>query len=88
MKKGNHIHIDFIKFLIERNSIPETDIPDEDEVETPELEEEEINNNETQEGEEIQDEDEIIEKLLNEYKKIKRQYENHSLPVKWKRKSL
>lgn len=34
-EKGNHIHIDFIKFLIERNSIPETDIPDEDEVKTP-----------------------------------------------------
>ncbi|MCE2972509.1 MAG: hypothetical protein LW852_03605 [Sediminibacterium sp.] len=86
MKKGNHIHIDFIKFLIEKNSIPETEIPDEDEVETPQIEDDEIDN-ETQDDE-TQDEDEIIETLLNEYKKIKRQYENHSLPVKWKRKSL
>jgi hypothetical protein len=47
-----------------------------------------VKNNGKQEDEETQNEDEIIENLLNEYKKIKRQYENHCIPVKWKRKSL
>lgn len=94
MKKGKHIHTDFIKFLLEKHS----EIKNQDEeLETPELEEED----EDEEGEdedeieeedkdnknqdENEEEDEIIEKLLNEYKKVKKQYENNRVQIRRKK---
>lgn len=77
MKKGTHIQTDFIKFILEKYSKPEK-IKDEDEDEEtnePEIQDEE----ELEEQDEkpiIVDEEEVLEKLINEYKKVKRKYEN------------
>lgn len=71
MKKGTHIQTDFIKFILEKYSKPEK-IKDEDEDE--ETNEPEIQNEEELEGQDeneepvIVDEDEVLEKLINEYR--------------------
>ena len=85
MKKGRHIQTDFIKYLIEKHL--DTDI-DEDDIETPPKknkrnpqiqDEDEFDEDEIPSQDETQDEDEIIEKLINEYKKVKRQYEGYRI---------
>ena len=77
MKKGTHIQTDFIKFIIEKYSKQER-IKDEDE-ETKESEiqdEEELEEQDEKEEPVKVDEDEVLEKLINEYKKVKWKYEN------------
>lgn len=76
MKKGTHIQTDFIKFILEKYSKPEKikDEEEDEEIIEPEIQDEE----ELDEQDEpvIVDEEEVLEKLINEYKKVKRKYEN------------
>ena len=89
MKNKKHLQTEFLKFLIEKHSQE----PDED-IETPLPDDEEedfqvkkkvplkqidIEEDEDGESQDEQEDDEIIEKLLNEYKKIKKQYENNRI---------
>jgi hypothetical protein len=68
--KKRHLHTRFINFLIEKNSHDE-------EIESEELldKEEPEETIETPEDEYI-DDDEVIDKLLTEYRKTKAKYEN------------
>jgi len=68
--KKRHLHTRFINFLIEKNSHDE-------EIESEELldNEESEETIETPEDEYI-DDDEVIDKLLTEYRKTKAKYEN------------
>jgi len=79
MKKGTHIQTEFIRFLIEKhNSGPKLLRDEEIKKEKPELEDEEIQNDETDEPQD-EDDDEVIEKLLNEYKNVKKKYANRRI---------
>lgn len=82
MKKGTHIHTDFIKFIIEKYSKPELIEVDEDEVDTivdnPQ-DDEEFNDSENINDDKDDEDDEVLEKLLTEFKKIKRKYENRRI---------
>lgn len=101
MKKKKHLHTNFIKFLLERHlEDPDVDdeierpIPDEelDELQLKksrklnefEDEEEELPFEEPQQDEEDKDED-TIDQLLIEYRKLKRQYESRRFPNRRKR---
>ena len=84
MKKGTHIQTDFIKFIIEKYSKPKK-VKDEDEDEEtkePEIQDEEEHDED--EKPELIDDDEVLEKLINEYKKVKRKYENSRIQVRRK----
>lgn len=85
MKKGKYIQTDFINYLIEKHL--DSDI-DEDDIDTPSKtkkrnpqiqNEDEFEEEGTSSQDETEDEDEIIEKLINDYKKIKRQYEGYRI---------
>ena len=90
-RKRKHLQTDFIKFILEKYSdegqdLPEDEIPiPEDETEEPELRknrkikllqeiDDEVQNDEDEEPQ--SEEDEMIDELLNEYKKIKKKYES------------
>ena len=90
--KKRHIQTNFIKFIIEKYSNdqePQVDI--EDEIEIPEEETEETEKPQSkkvqQEDEDLEDtvDDDIIDELLQEYKKVKKQYENRRLSNRRKR---
>jgi hypothetical protein len=100
MKKRKFLQTDFIKFILEKYSAQSQgqSLPDDDEVEFPdeenpdELRRKKVKKlNEFEEEEEpIDDEesdDEIIDELLNEYKRLKRKYESKSnrIPIRRKR---
>ena len=90
-RKRKHLQTDFIKFILEKYSKESQDIP-EDEILIPDEESEEselrkkrkikllnevddeVQNDEDEESQ--SNEDEIIDELLNEYKKIKKKYES------------
>jgi hypothetical protein len=96
MKKKKHLHTNFIKFLLERHLEDsdvddeiERPIPDEESEELQlrkskklnefDDDDEELPLEEPQQGEEDNDED-TIDQLLTEYKKLKRQYESRRVP--------
>jgi len=96
MKKKKHLHTNFIKFLLERHlEDPDVDdeierpIPDEESEELQlrkskklnefDDDDEELPLEEPQQGEEDNDED-TIDQLLTEYRKLKRQYESRRVP--------
>jgi hypothetical protein len=91
MRKRKHLQTDFIKFILEKYA-QDQDLPDE-ETETP-MEDEsklkrakrlvEFEDEEPKEDDETSDE-EIIDELLNEYKRLKRQNENYRLLNRRKR---
>lgn len=84
MKKRTHIHTDFIKFIIEKYSEPKS-VDDEEEDDNKKKSEVSDDEEEPEEeGDTIDDDDEIIEKLITEYKKVKKQYENNRIPTKRK----
>jgi hypothetical protein len=96
MKKKKHLHTNFIKFLLERHLEDsdvddeiERPIPDEESEELQlrkskklnefDDDDEELPLEEPQQGEEDNDED-TIDQLLTEYRKLKRQYESRRVP--------
>lgn len=93
--KKRHIQTDFIKFIIEKYSNdpePQTDIEDEGEIELPEeendeLEETQAKKNAQKEEKDLEgtEDDDIIDQLLQEYQKVKKQYENSRLSNRRKR---
>jgi hypothetical protein len=101
MKKKKHLHTNFIKFLLERHLEDsdvddeiERPIPDEESEELQlrkskklnefDDDDEELPLEEPQQGEEDNDED-TIDQLLTEYRKLKRQYESRRVPNRRKR---
>jgi hypothetical protein len=97
MKKRKFLQTDFIKFILEKYAQSQ-DLPD-DEIETPddqelkrkrlkklnELEDEDDIDNGSDDDDEKGD-DEIIDELLNEYKRLKRKYESKSNRLHIRRK--
>ena len=83
MKKKKHVHTDFIRFILEKYSKQKenSDIKNDYDIEIPsdELEDEETNTNE---------DDDIIDELVNEYKKLKGQYENSKILNRRKRRTI
>ena len=92
MKKRRHLQTDFVKFIIEKYSnLPEVDVEvDEDENDEPQQksyrkklkqlnEFEDDDNVEVQDEDEPSEDDEIIDELLNEYKRLKKKYENNRI---------
>lgn len=73
--RKTHIKTDFINFIIEKYSTTNDDDKDE---ETPKKNDNDEDDDEedTSKKSPEDDDDEIIEKLLNEYKNLKKQYEN------------
>jgi hypothetical protein len=93
MKKRKFLQTDFIKFILEKYSEGQG-LPD-DEVEVPgeegtELRRKKVSKlNEFEDEEEPiedEDDDEIIDELLNEYKRLKRKYESKSNRIHIRRK--
>jgi hypothetical protein len=93
MKKRKFLQTDFIKFILEKYSEGQ-ELPD-DEVEVPD-EDRELRRKKIQKLNEFEDEEEpiedeedeeIIDELLNEYKRLKRKYESKSnrIPIRRKR---
>lgn len=78
MKRPKYIQTDFIKFLLERQE--SQDELDEDERKTMKKRAQEIEDEEDYEevgeDEEPQSEEEIIERLMYKWRKLKKQYEN------------
>lgn len=96
MKKRKFLQTDFIKFILEKYAQSQ-DLPD-DEIEMPDDEQgddvkqkriKRLNELEDEEepADDEQGDDEIIDELLNEYKRLKRKYESKSnrLPIRRKR---
>jgi uncharacterized protein (UPF0305 family) len=96
MKKRKFLQTDFIKFILEKYAQSQ-DLPD-DEIEMPDDEQgEDVKQKRIKRLNELEDEeepiddeqgdDEIIDELLNEYKRLKRKYESKSnrLPIRRKR---
>jgi hypothetical protein len=93
MRKRQHLQTDFIKFIVEKYSNEGQDLPD-DERESPEdepVEKKKIRKmNELEDEEEVDDDevtvdDELIDELLNEYKRLKKKYENNRVYNRRKR---
>lgn len=96
MKQRKHLQTDFIKFILEKYSQGQ-ELPDDDEVETPDDETTEPHlrkKNSIKRLVEFEDEpsdddektdDEIIDELLNEYKRLKRKNESYRLHNRRKR---
>lgn len=96
MKQRKHLQTDFIKFILEKYSQGQ-ELPDDDEVEMPDDETTEPHqrkNNSIKRLVEFEDEpadddeksdDEIIDELLNEYKRLKRKNESYRLHNRRKR---
>jgi hypothetical protein len=98
MKKRKLIQTDFIKFILEKyasqGQAQSQGLPD-DEVESPDEDPIELKRNKIRKMNEIEDEeepiegnedDEIIDELLNEYKRLKRKYESKSNRIYFRRK--
>lgn len=97
MKKRKLIQTDFIKFILEKyasqGQAQGQELPD-DEVEIPDEEGSELRRKKIKKMNEIEDEeepiegddDEIIDELLNEYKRLKRKYESKSNRIYFRRK--
>ena len=95
MKKRKFLQTDFIKFILEKYSegqgLPddEVEVPDEEGTELRKKKVRKLNEFEDEE-EPIEDEeegdDEIIDELLNEYKRLKRKYESKSNRIHIRRK--
>jgi hypothetical protein len=98
MKKRKLIQTDFIKFILEKyasqGQAQGQGLPD-DEVEIPDEEGNDLRKKKIRKMNEIEDEDEpidgesddeIIDELLNEYKRLKRKYENKSHKLYFRRK--
>ena len=97
MKKRKLIQTDFIKFILEKyasqGQAQGQGLPD-DEVEIPDEEGSELRRKKIKKMNEIEDEeepiegedDEIIDELLNEYKRLKRKYESKSNRIYFRRK--
>lgn len=97
MKKRKLIQTDFIKFILEKyasqGQAEGQGLPD-DEVEIPDEEGSELRRKKIKKMNEIEDEeepiegddDEIIDELLNEYKRLKRKYESKSNRIYFRRK--
>jgi hypothetical protein len=96
MKKRKFLQTDFIKFILEKYAQSQ-DLPD-DEIEMPDDEQgDDVKQKRIKRLNELEDEeepiddeqgdDEIIDELLNEYKRLKRKYESKSnrLPIRRKR---
>jgi hypothetical protein len=98
MTKKKHLHTNFIKFLLERH-LEDPDVDDDIETPIPDDELEELKMkrskklNEFDDEEELpveqpqeeeEDDDDTIDKLLTEYRKLKKQYESHRVPNKRK----
>lgn len=93
MRKRKNLHTNFIKFILEKYSEQGQSLPDDDEVDRPEGEAQpsklkkkisvrkmnEFDEEEIQDEEDIHEfeDDEIIDELLNEYRKLKKKYENN-----------
>ncbi len=80
MKNGKHVQTDFIKFIIEKYS--NIDLEDEtlklDNESQDEKESKPKNSKSKKDEEDVNEEDdEIIEKLLTEYQKVKKEYESY-----------
>lgn len=92
MNKKKHIQTDFIKFILEKYSEdprPQTDLELDDELEDEIQDDDEIEDEkEPEDDDTTEKEDDLIDELLNEYKKLKKQYENRRVSVRGKRKSL
>ncbi|MDR3694208.1 hypothetical protein [Mucilaginibacter sp.] len=71
--RKTHIKTDFINFIIEKYSTTNDDDKDE---ETPKKKDNDEDDDEKDTSKKSTEDDEIIEKLLNEYKNLKKQYEN------------
>lgn len=95
MRKRKFLQTDFIKFILEKYSEGQG-LPD-DEVEVPGEEGTELRNKKVRKLNEFEDEeepiedeeegdDEIIDELLNEYKRLKKKYESKSNRVHIRRK--
>jgi hypothetical protein len=85
--KRKFLHTDFIKFILEKYSQEGQEMPD-DEVQSPieDEEQQQIRKNKVKSIKEFEDEetddepaeDEVlIDELLNEYKRLKKKYENN-----------
>lgn len=95
MRKRKFLQTDFIKFILEKYSegqgLPddEVEVPDEEGTELRKKKVRKLNEFEDEE-EPIEDEeegdDEIIDELLNEYKRLKRKYESKSNRIHIRRK--
>ncbi len=70
MKKNKHLQTNFIKFLLERN-LEDTD--SDEELELPDFDDEDV-----EEGDDS-NEDDTIEELVTEYRKLKKQYESNRI---------
>ena len=101
MKKRKHLQTDFVKFILEKYSQEGQELPDEDEIETPDDDDDDDEFqrkrknlkklNEFDDEDEIDDEEndgedeQIIDELLNEYKRLKKKYESNKLSYRRKR---
>jgi hypothetical protein len=93
MTKKKHLHTNFIKFLLERHQ-EDPDVDDDIEIPIPDDELEELKMkrpkklNEFDDEEELpveqpqeeEEDDDTIDKLLTEYRKLKKQYESRMVP--------
>ena len=95
MKKRKFLQTDFIKFILEKYSEGQV-LPD-DEIEVTDEEGTELRRKKVKKLNEFEDEeepiedeeesnDEIIDELLNEYKRLKRKYESKSNRIHIRRK--
>jgi hypothetical protein len=95
MRKRKFLQTDFIKFILEKYSegqgLPddEVEVPDEEGTELRKKKVRKLNEFEDEEEpieDEEQGDDEIIDELLNEYKRLKRKYESKSNRIHIRRK--
>jgi hypothetical protein len=95
MRKRKFLQTDFIKFILEKYSegqgLPEdeVEVPDEEGTELRKKKVRKLNEFEEEEEpieDEEEEEDEIIDELLNEYKRLKRKYEGKSNRIHIRRK--
>ena len=96
MRKGKHIQTDFIKFMLEKYSNPKIEDETQDEIELQKEDDFEFDenrlrklkkNSEGDEGPEEpieEKEEDKIDDLINEYKKVKKLYENSRIQNKRK----
>lgn len=84
MKKRKYLETNFIRFIMEKyaqqsDNDEDIEIPEEDHGNRGKKMKPLPTQIDEDDEEESTDDDEIIEKLLNEYKKIKAQYENRKI---------
>ena len=93
MRKRKFLQTDFIKFILEKYSegqgLPddEVEVPDEEGTELRKKKVRKLNEFEDEEEpieDEEQGDDEIIDELLNEYKRLKRKYESNRVRIRRK----